>query len=1373
MSNPVQQPVPTAGDADMQEPRRSSLPFPVVGLGASAGGIAAALRFFEHMPSTPGMAFVVVFHLSPEHESSAASILQRATRMPVVQVTQPMPIEANHVYVIAPALQLTMNDGHLRVSALQRVPGKAVAVDLFFRTLARAHGERAIAVILSGTGSDGSVGLADLKREGGVTLAQAPSDAEFDGMPSAAIASRLVDFVLPVAEIPGKLVELWQNSAQIRLPGAHAIGVKAEEPHGVRAIAKAEAAVRDVMAILHARTGNDFQHYKRATVLRRLERRMQVTAQPDLPAYRDYLESHPDETEPLLQDMLVSVTSFFRDREAFEALEREIMSAWSMRRPQLPLWRAWTVGCATGEEVYSLAMMANDHVPRDTPMLLQFFASDIDERALAVARHGVYPEAIVTDVPPLRLRQYFEHDAGSYRVKRPLREQVTFSSHSVLRDPPFSRLDLISCRNLLIYLEREIQAQVLEVFHFALKPGGLLFLGSAETADWMPELFTAVDKKHRIYRANTVQRPRTDLLPLRADAMPTMRLASGADNARFGPPLPMPFHLTDIDAHASVLVDRQRNVVYISGGASPYLRHSEGPPSRDVMEMIRPELASALGPALLHCLHTGQRVIARPVAMNTDTGAPLVQMSVRPNGNAPTATLVVRFEEFDSSMTSAEAAPLQAQDPAHTVYEEEIQRLKEQLQGMQGDSACSSEALRASNEELQSINEELRSASEELETSKEELQSVNEELTTVNYELKNKVEETAKAIDDLTNLIVSIDIATVFVDRALRIKRFTPRAAEIFNILATDAGRPLLDLTHKLEYQDLGRDVAHVLATLQSYEREVRGQEDRWYLLRISPYRTGEDRIDGAVLNFIDVSERRKAQEQLRANDERLRVVAASTKDYAIITLDAKGCVTSWNHGAELMFGYTEKEMLGEYFGLLFVPEDQASGQPEQELLQAREKGRMLDERWHMRKDGSRFFCSGTTTPIVDSTGHGFAKIARDLTERQMLEKQRDEVLQAEKRVRAQLEAAQAMRSEFLAIMSHELKNPLNLVLMNAELIDRTPEANASPTLSRAVDVIRRTVHSQSQIIDDLLDLSRLNTGKLALNRTAVQYRPVVERILEAVCQEAKSKHIEVTGEIDDLVTYADAVRVEQIVWNLVSNAVKFTPSGGRIGVRVRRDGASARLEVTDTGRGIAPGAIDRVFDMFEQAEGTSSTRREGGMGIGLALVKQLARLHGGRVEARSEGLGMGATFTVWLPLFEGRLGGATRVTRAPLLNKRILLVEDDVQTLEALCNVLRADGADVTAVSSVPEALAHAEASAFDLVVSDIAMPVMDGLQLIAELRRRPHSAHWPAIAVTGFGRPDDAERAKAAGFDAHLPKPLSFDALHEVLARLAQKMG
>ncbi|WP_232315521.1 CheR family methyltransferase [Aquincola tertiaricarbonis] len=1357
--------------------QRAALPFPVVGVGASAGGLAAVTSLLHHLPADTGMAFVVVLHLSPQHESAAASLLQKATRMPVQQVVETTPVAPDHVYVIAPGQQLLMEDAALATRPLDRPLGRNVAVDLFFRSLARTQRERAMAVVLSGTGSDGAVGVADMKEQGGLTLVQAPDDAEYEAMPQAAIATGQADFVLPVADLADKLVTLWHNASRIELPADMAQQSEARPPRDASAAVRGEQALQAVMQLLHARTGNDFQHYKRATVLRRLERRLQVNGLPDLAAYRTHLEQNQAETVPLLRDMLISVTSFFRDRDAFEALERELMPR-PAREEETPAFRAWSVGCATGEEAYSLAMLLNDHVqaPGEPGVALQVFGSDIDEQALAVARTGRYPGAIVTDVPPTRLRQYFSADGDAYRVRKPLREQIMFCRHNVLHDPPFSRLDLIACRNVLIYLEREVQAQVLEVFHFALRPGGLLFLGSAETAESAPGLFQLVDKKHRIYRAAPVQRRKFDLPALRSNS------AAGAMPAQANQPPPMAplerLHLRLLEQHArhSVVIDNHHMVLHLSGGVGRYLRLTSGALTSNLLALVLPELAPPLRTALLHAGQTGRRVAARPVPLPRREGpAVALQMTVVPDvtrpasvtaaaagAASPARTMLVVFEEVDLALALPESVG-EAPDPELRILQAEVARLQAELTGSIGESVISTEELRASNEELQSMNEEMRSAAEELESSKEELQSVNEELVTVNYELKAKVDEMAKINDDLSNLIASMNIATVFVDRALRIKRFTPPAREVFNILGSDVGRPLLDLSNRLSHDGLADDIEEVLRTLQPLERELRSDAGRWYLMRISAYRTNEDRIDGAVLNFIDISERRRAQDLLRARDERLRLVAENTRDYAIVTLDENGLITTWNKGAELMFGFTDQEVLGQSFRLLFVPEDRSDGTPERELATALREGRALDERWHQRKDGTRLYCSGTTTPFTDGEMRGFAKIARDLTERQLLERQRDELLQAEQQVRAQLQAANSLRSEFLAVMSHELKNPLNVVLINTELIRRSPQALGSEPLARAAETIRKTVKGQAQIIDDLLDLSRLETGKLSLERAAVDYRPVVERIVDALSPQAAEKDIAVALQVQDMVVHADIVRLEQIVWNLASNAVKYTQPGGAVRLTLVREGALARLDVTDNGPGIEPGFMDSMFNMFEQGDNRASTRREGGLGIGLALVKQLTELHGGHVEGHSEGRGRGSRFTVWLPLCEDSGSGAADEGAGPheLAGRRILLVEDNADTLDVLAELLRMEGAEVAAAMSAPQALALAESQDFDLVVSDIAMPGMDGHQLVRELRRRERSRSWPAIAVTGFGRPADAQRAAEAGFDAHIAKPLSLEAL------------
>ncbi|HEX7370600.1 MAG TPA: chemotaxis protein CheB [Rhodanobacteraceae bacterium] len=452
---------------------RSNLSFPVVGLDASAGGLVALKKFLEQMPKKTGMAFVVILHLSPKHESVADKVLQGSTRMPVIQVSQPTPLEPDHVYVISPNQDLTMSDGHLRVTEANRPRGHHVAIDLFFRTLADTHQDKAVGIVLSGTGADGAVGIARIKEQGGVTFVQSPEDAEYDDMPRSAIASAQIDFVLPVAEIPDKLVEWWKNAREIQLPatGANDASIIPTPPDESQA---AERALREILETLAARSGHDFRYYKRATVLRRIERRMQVNVQQNLPAYRDFLKEHSEEAKSLLDDMLIGVTNFFRDRDSFDALEREVIpEIMHGGRRDEPV-RVWAPGCATGEEAYSLAMLLADQAHTlATPPAFQVFVSDIDEGAIAFGRAGVYPESIVTDVPPTRLRQFFSKEQHRYRINKPIRDRVLFALHNVLRDPPFSRIDLISCRNLLIYLDREVQQRLLDMFHFALRPGGL------------------------------------------------------------------------------------------------------------------------------------------------------------------------------------------------------------------------------------------------------------------------------------------------------------------------------------------------------------------------------------------------------------------------------------------------------------------------------------------------------------------------------------------------------------------------------------------------------------------------------------------------------------------------------------------------------------------------------------------------------------------------------------------------------------------------------------------------------------------------------------------------------------------------------------
>ena len=954
-------------------------------------------------------------------------------------------------------------------------------------------------------------------------------------------------------------------------------------------------------------------------------------------------------------------------------------------------------------------------------------------------------------------------------MKKEIRERVLFALHNLLRDPPFSKLHLISCRNLLIYLDRQVQADILQMFHFALAPGGYLFLGSSESADVCLDLFTPVDKKNRIYRAkasSSLGRP-TPTLPLNAFtgfSLPNVernlerRKVSFAEVhqrvlEQYGPP--------------SVVVNQDSDIVHMSDRAGRFLRYVGGEPSHNLLVQVLPELRLELRTALFQAFQTGKSIEARRVQLERDGRNYYVNMVARPFRDLDADFVLVLFDEVEETMSAEVKGPRDnGKDSVLSQLEGELQRTKEQLQATVEQSETSTEELKASNEELQAINEELRSTTEELETSKEELQSINEELITVNQELKSKVEETGKINDDLQNLIASTDIATVFVDRRMRIKSYTPRATEIFSIIPSDTGRSLLDITHRLDYPGMADDAVAAFESLRIIECEVPSNDGRWYIARLLPYRTTEDLIDGAVLTFIDISERRQAEEQVREGEERLRLAAESTQDFIILTMDAQGLITTWNRGAERTFGYREEEVLGRSAELIFLPEDRDNDVLQEELRLARRDGRADDERWLQRKDGSRFFCSGVTTALHNGQ-HGFAKIGRDITDKKRQESEQVWQLQ-------QSRTSSKLKDEFFAVMSHELKHPLNLIQLNGELMTRLPQVRGNAVAGRAVDTILGAVRSQARIIDDLLDLSRINTGKLKLNRGPVLLQQLLGDIASVARGDAANEQIQVELELPDdshepLVIDADPVRVEQIIWNLLNNALKFTDAGGRVCLRLVDEGNQVRLDVQDNGQGIAVESLPLIFDMFGQVPEHRHGQNRGGLGIGLALVRELVEAHHGRVEAKSAGLGRGATFSVWLPHYSReQVPVINELDETPgnFLGLKVLIVDDSEDILEIMTALMELEGAEVTVAGNGAQALERLEEGVvFDLVLSDLGMPVMNGLELIARLRSDERFRSLPVVALTGFGASQDKAEALKAGFNAHVDKPVAFEVLQETV--------
>ncbi len=830
----------------------------VVGLGASAGGLQALIRFFKVMPPDSGMAFVVVQHLRPDHESLTAGLLEKHTAMGVSEVVDSPEARPNHVHVIPPDKHLSIDAGRLHLHEPPQKGKVRGPIDFFLRSLATAREERAAGIIFSGSGSDGALGLIEVKARGGMTIVQDPATAEHAGMPLAAIATGAVDHVLPIEEMSRRLIGY------------------AEHPYVNGGTSPGTDLLGEVLAVLRARTKYDFGHYKKSMVLRRVQRRMGLIHVEHYTDYLDLLRTAPEEVNGLFKDLLIGVTGFFREPEAFKVLEREVIPRIvDGRQAESPL-RVWVPGCATGEEAYSLAMTVLERLTRlGQHNRVQVFASDIDEAALEVGRTGLYPESIADAVSPDRLQRFFVHEDSSYRVLQELRDTVVFATHNLVSDPPFSRLDLISCRNVLIYLEPALQSRLLALFHFALDRDGYLFLGASEAVSSHPELFEPVSKKHRVYRrigvtprgaVEFLYRPREQgrLVP----APERERLPVGAADIGW---LAQQMLLAE-HTPAAVVIDHRGEVLYFHGDTDRFLAQPPGQPTVDLFRLARSDLASRVRGAVRRAAEGGEQA-EQVTAIRSATSRWQVRITATPirHPRGAEGLMLVTFREEPAQRELAGGDTQPSRDGgAVGDLERELKTTRQELQSTIQEMEAFSEELQASNEEMLSVNEELQSTNEELETAKEELQSLNEELTTVNNQLEAKLAELEATNNDLTNLLASTDVATVFLDTRLRIKRYSTAIARVFNLIPSDVGRPLSDIARKFTDDHLLADAQVVLETLALSEREVHLQGGHCFLRRVTPYRTLDNRTDGVVITFSDVSDLKRIQADLEAANRRL-----------------------------------------------------------------------------------------------------------------------------------------------------------------------------------------------------------------------------------------------------------------------------------------------------------------------------------------------------------------------------------------------------------------------------------------------------------------------------------------------------------------------
>ncbi len=1206
--------------------------FIMVGVGASAGGFKPLMELFRHIPADSGMAYAVILHLSPTHKSNLAELLQRETAMPVTQVHDAVKVEPNHIYVIPPSKNLMLEDGMIHLSEPEQVRGQRVPIDLFFRSLAEIYNNSAIAIVLSGAGADGTLGMRHIKEHGGLTIVQDPREAEQESMPRSAINSGVVDFVLPIAEIPEKLLSLRENAEQIVLP----------PPEAPASREKGADALGEVLALVRTRSGHDFSSYKRSTILRRIERRLQVNEVKDIPSYLTFLREHQEEVYALLRDMLISVTSFFRDREAFECLEHEVVPRLFDGKTALDQVRVWVTGCATGEEAYSMAILLCEHAARmSDPPKVQVFATDIDEGALARARNGVYPDTIAADVLPERLKQFFTREGDHYHVKKDLREVVLFAPHNILRDPPFSRLDLINCRNLLIYLTREIQERVQEIFHFALHREGFLFLGLSETAEGRPALFTPFDKKYRIYRrrATGININPIPLLPQAGRwevKAPHTLMVQAAKSFSFAD-----LHqqrLLEQHTPSSVLVNEDYDIVHISGHAGRYLHFADGEPTRNLLKVVHSSLRHELRATLFAARQQG-RSESRYIRTNLDGDSQVINLIVE-QVNEPESALsflmVVFVEVKESPSDEASAPPLDGDGDSREMavhqMDEELQKTRGQLRTIIEQYETSVEELKASNEELQAINEELRSASEELETSREELQSVNEELTTVNHELKEKMDEVSRVNSDLQNLMASTEIGTVFLDRSLQIKRYTPRVQEIFNIIAADIGRPVEHLTHKLEYNDLVSDAAQVIATLRAIEREVASSEGQWFIARLLPYRTVDDRIDGVVVTFVDITDRKLAErERERLLDELGR--QRSLLD-AIVRQMPAGVLIAEAPSGRMILGNEQVERIwknpfvvgGSIEGSDHYRGFHADGRPyapqEWPLVRSLQNGEVIvnEEIEFQRGDGTRGWMSVNSAPIYDTGSRIVAAVMAfyDISERRQLIKELEGEVNERRRVEAErrhimrqlVTSPEEERRRISRELHDQLGQQLTVLKLELEsLLAQSGFAALREQLERAQSIV--------QAIDKDLDFLVWELRPTALDDLGLA-AALAKFVQEWGRHSNTPTEFHTTGMNEHRLPLESETMLYRIAQEALNNASKHAQAS-YVEVLLERRGEQVVLIVADNGTG------------FDANQAINEDTRNG---MGLISMRERAAFVGGTLEIESQP-GEGTTIYARVPFVE------------------------------------------------------------------------------------------------------------------------------------------
>ena len=1356
----IERRAPQAGEVQPQpsksaQPKRKTANFPIVGLGASAGGLDAFRKFFDAFPANSGMAIVLIQHLDPNHDSLMADLLTSHTPMVVLQAADGAQVEPNHVYLIPPGTYLAIEHGILRLSKPVERHGARMPFDFFLRTLAEDCGGRAICVVLSGTGTDGSLGLKAVKDRGGLVVVQDPEEAAFDGMPRSAIQSGVTDYVLKVSKIPQALIRYTQ------------LGYVKDESGSSQIHADGHDAFADIIELLAVTTSHDFSLYKQGTLQRRIERRMAMASIEGSSRYLRMLRDDSTERELLAKDLLINVTRFFRDPAAFDVLEEMVIP--NLVREQTldrPL-RIWVPGCSTGEEAYSLAILFLEQIAAAKRNIkLQVFASDIDADCLAFARNGIYPESIEADITPTRLARFFIKDDRHYQVVRELRETVVFTGQSLLTDAPFSRLDLVSCRNVLIYLGLEAQKKILSLFHFALREGGVLFLGSSESIGSVSNRFEPISKKLRIYRHISRSRPgEVDFPRGISDSVRTP--AKGI--AQHAPHPPPGFEelsqraLLNAYAPASALINSNHEGLYYFGLMDRYLQVASGAGTRDVLAMAREGLRTKLRSTIQRAIDEHQSVSTTGVQVKRDGRTVSVGITVRPIESDGETLFLVSFSDDVTSISRAAKTPDQAIDISRTTQlEQELEMAREDLQSAIRDLDLSNQEQKAINEEAMSVNEEFQSTNEELETSKEELQSLNEELTALNSQLHETVEQQRGASNDLQNILNSTDVATLFLDAELNIRFFTPAAKSLFNVIPSDVGRPLADLTRRFDDENLLPDARSVLASTTPIRREVKASDGNWFIRSMLPYRSSDSSVEGVVITFGGISEIKAAEQEIQAARAYLDSIIATIRQ-PLVVLDEELRVVSASSSFHRVFSVKPDKLIGQR---LFDAGNHLNVPALQDFLNAIQVtgSTITDHNVELELPGlgrRAFSMSARVLREDPSARRKILVAAVDVTE----EKREGHALEAAK---SEAEKANAGKSRFLAAASHDLRQPLQTLSLLQGMLEK--RVRDEPTL-KLVHRFGETVSTMASMLDKLLDINQLEAG--IVRPSIVDFQ--VQRLLEEMGNEFKY-HMTLNGLNWRVVPSSLAVRSDPrllglIIRNLLSNAVKYT-TNGKILLGCRNHGDKVWIEVWDTGPGIPELELRAIFEEFHQLDNPARERSKG-LGLGLAIVQRLADLLGHRIDVRSR-VGAGSVFSIELPHAHVEAAFLTdrdrcRSQPGARVCGAILIVEDDPTVREMLQLLFDDEGHRtwVAADGSAALALVTQGIAMPDLVVADYNLPMgLNGLETISAIQKLLHH-EIPAIVLTG-DISTESLRKIAQQRCMHLNKPVKTSELVQLVQHL-----